>query len=393
MTTNEPELSPTVANAKGLRKGWTTGTCASAAAKAATIGLLTGEVPTSIDVTLPSGDQTSFATSDVAEGQPNRAAIIKDAGDDPDCTNGGHITAVVEWACDAADLDESDWNEPGFVAASAGPAPIELRGGDGVGTVTKPGLGLQVGGPAINSVPSRMIRQAITQVLQKHSIVAAERPLVCTVSVPGGQAMSLKTSNDRLGIMGGISILGTTGIVKPFSTASWRASVAQQVDVAAAQGADLVVVCTGSRSDTWAQADMPELDPVSFIEVGDFTGIALRRASGAGLDRLRFVGMAGKIAKLADGIMMTHFHRSKVNTEFLADIARSAGAPDAVIAGATRTTTARHFCELCIEHGVMAPLVELCRLAARNCESHAGGTLSVEVVMVDFEGKKELCRG
>lgn len=389
MTTSEPELSPTVRNAKGLRKGWTTGTCASAAAKAAMIGLVTGEAPQEVEVTLPGGTTRTFPTADIQPGAPNRVAIVKDAGDDPDCTHGGHITATVQWAIDAPDLGSVAWNSANFVAASDGGKPIELRGGDGVGTITKPGLGLTVGWPAINPVPARMIRQAIAEIYPGDDIA----PLVCTISVHGGQEMALKTSNDRLGIMGGISILGTTGIVKPFSTSSWRASVAQQIDVAAAQDTDVVVVSTGSRSDDWAQADMPELEPVSFIQVGDFTGIALRRAAGAGIPRLRFVGMAGKIAKLADGIMMTHFHRSKVNTAFLAAIAREAGAPDAVVDGATTTATARHFYELCLEHDYVEPLRVLCERAARNCKAHAGHNLEVEVVMIDFTGTNEVCRG
>lgn len=389
MSTSEPELSPTVANAKGLRKGWTTGTCASAAARAAMQGLLTGAAPAEVAVTLPDGQTVTFVTADVDPDTPNMVGIVKDAGDDPDCTNGAHVTARVEWASDAPTLGDQIWSDPGFLAASNGSTPIEIRGGDGVGTVTKPGLGLTVGGPAINPVPTRMIVQAITQV---HPGVST-RPVVCTISVPRGQDMALKTSNDRLGIMGGISILGTTGIVKPFSTASWRASVTQQVDVAAAQSSDVVVICTGSRSDDWAQADMPELEPVSFIEVGDFTGIALRRAAGAGIPVLRFVGMAGKIAKLADGIMMTHFHRSQVNTELLASVAKAHGAPEVVVTGATETTTARHFYELCIEHDSVAPLQALCEMAARNCEIHAGGQLKVEVVMIDFTGQQEICRG
>ena len=141
--------------------------------------------------------------------------------------------------------------------------------------------------------------------------------------------MATKTTNERLGIIGGISILGTTGIVKPFSTASYRASVVQQIDVAAAQGHDLVVLATGSRSEAYALAAWPDLPPVCVVEVGDFTGIALRRAAGAGMHRAVFVGMVGKITKLAAGVMMTHFHRSQVDTELLAEVARATGAPPA----------------------------------------------------------------
>ncbi|HEV7762289.1 MAG TPA: cobalt-precorrin-5B (C(1))-methyltransferase CbiD, partial [Acidimicrobiales bacterium] len=261
---------------------------------------------------------------------------------------------------------------------------VTLVGGEGVGTVTLPGLGLEVGGPAINPVPRRMISAAVREV--------TDRPVLVTLSVPGGEAMAAKTSNDRLGIVGGISILGTTGIVKPFSTASYRASVVQQVDVAAAQGQWHMALSTGSRSDQAAQRLLPELDPVCFVEVGDFTGIALRRAAGSGIDRITWVGMAGKIAKLAAGVLMTHYRRSKVDGELLAEVARVTDAPAAVVEAATATATARHFAEVCLEHGAFAPLAELCRRAALACAAHVDGALAVEVIMVDFAGEEVLAR-
>src|SRR5439155_9182209 len=169
------------------------------------------------------------------------------------------------------------------------------------------------------------------------------RPIVATFSVPGGQAMAEKTSNARLGIVGGVSILGTTGIVRPFSTAAYRASVVQQVDVAAAQGERTMVLATGSRSENAAVRLRPDLDEVCFVEVGDFTGIALRRAASRGMSNALFVGMAGKITKLAAGVMMTHFHRSKVDGALMAEVAREASAPPPVLDAATATETARHF--------------------------------------------------
>ena len=155
----------------------------------------------------------------------------------------------------------------------------------------------------------------------------SDRPVVVTFSVPGGEDMAAKTSNSRLGIVGGISILGTTGVVKPFSTAAYRASVVQQIDVAAAQGAEVIVLATGTRSDAYAQRAHPELPEVCFVEVGDFTGIALRRAVAAGIRPGGVGGHGGKIAKLAAGVMMTHFRRTRVDTALLADVAREAGAP------------------------------------------------------------------
>ncbi len=365
-TPHEPPLAPEVAGAKGLRTGWTTGSCASAAAKAAVTGLVAGEIPGRVEIGLPGGQRVTFAVTDVVPGDPASAAVVKDAGDDPDVTNGAHVTVTATFTEGA----------PGEVALVAGP---------GVGTITLPGLGLPVGAPAINPVPARMIRAAVGEI--------TDRPVLLTISVPGGEAMAAKTSNARLGILGGISILGTTGIVRPFSTASWRASVAQQVDVAAAQGQDHVVLSTGGRTDAAAQRLLPGLAPVCFVEVGDFTGIALRRAAAAGVRRVTFVGMAGKIAKLAAGVLMTHYRRSKIDVELLREVAVQTGAPEEVVRSATATATARHFAEACMESQCHEPLAELCRRATVSCRAFVEGVLDVDVVMVDFEGAEVLARG
>ncbi len=366
MKTHEPPLSPEVARAKGLKKGWTTGTCASAATKAATLWLVSGTPPTEVEVGLPGGQRVSFPVAYVDPAHPHRCAVVKDAGDDPDCTHGAHLTAEVGWAPDGT----SD--------------AVTLAAGDGVGTVTLPGLGLPVGAPAINPVPRRMIRTAVAEV--------TDRPVVVTISVPGGAAMAAKTSNDRLGILGGISILGTTGIVKPYSTASYRASVTQQVDVAAAQGQAEMVLSTGSRTDAAAQRLLTHLPSVCFVEVGDFTGIALRRAAGAGITHVTFVGMAGKITKLAAGVLMTHYRRSKVDGALLAEVATGCAAPAAVVEAATATATARHFAEACLAAGHTDSLTELCRRAATACQAHVNGALSVAVLMVDFDGEEVIAR-
>jgi cobalt-precorrin-5B (C1)-methyltransferase len=366
MRTHEPPLSPEVARAKGLRTGWTTGTCASAAAKAATVWLDSGAPPEIVEVGLPDGKRVTFPVADVDPARPYRCAVVKDAGDDPDVTHGAHLTAHVVWG-------EADSTE------------TELRGGDGVGTITLPGLGLPVGAPAINPVPARMIRAAVAEV--------TDRPVVVTISVPGGEEMAARTSNARLGIAGGISILGTTGIVRPFSTAAWRASVVQQVDVAAAQGERHIVLSTGGRTDAAAQRLIPDLPPVCFVEVGDFTGNALRRAAAAGVERVTFVGMAGKVTKLAAGVLMTHYRRSKVDVELLAEVAALTGAPESVVAAATQTATARHFAEACVAAGFLAPLAELAGRAADACARHVHGALAVNVIVVDFEGDEVLARG
>ena len=345
-------------NAKGLRTGWTTGTCASAAAKAAAIGLVTGAPPATVEVALPGGRRVSFAV----EVEPGgRCVVVKDAGDDPDCTDGARMTATVEEA-----------------------RTTVLLAGAGVGTVTKPGLGLAVGAPAINPVPRRMILAAVAEV--------TDHPMTVTFSVPGGEDMAARTSNDRLGIVGGISVLGTTGIVRPFSTAAYRASVVQQIDVAGAQGEAVVVLATGTRSERAAMRLHPDLPPVCFVEVGDYTGVALRRAAAAGIRRAVVVAMAGKITKLAGGVMMTHFRRSKVDGELLASVARESGSPAEVVAAATETATARHFFETAMAHGDVAPLQRVCALARAACQAHTAGKVDTEVVMVDFEGDVVVAR-
>jgi cobalt-precorrin-5B (C1)-methyltransferase len=360
--TFEPELSADVV-ATGLRTGWTTGTCAAAAAKAAAIALATGSAPPQVDVALPGGQRVAFPVD--SQG-PGTCAVVKDAGDDPDCTNGAHLTAAVDWR-------------------PRGEKTSLLLAGPGVGTITLPGLGLPVGAPAINTVPRRMILAALAEVV--------DQPVEVRFSVPGGEDMAAKTSNARLGIVGGISILGTTGIVRPFSTAAYRASVVQQVDVAAAQGHDHMVLATGSRSERAAQRLLPDVADVCLVEVGDFTGICLRRVAQRGMARATFVGMAGKIAKLAAGVMMTHFHRSRVDTAMLAAVAAESGAPGSVVAAATETETARHFFDACVTAGCIDPLAELCRRAADACRRHVAGAVAVEVIMVDFEGDLVVARG
>jgi cobalt-precorrin-5B (C1)-methyltransferase len=364
--TFEPELSEEVAaRRRGLRTGWTTGTCASAAAKAAAVGLVAGRLPEQVEVALPSGKRVSFEVLMPKGPLEPCAAVVKDAGDDPDCTDGAVMTAEVRFG-------------------EAGSGETELKAGEGIGMVTKPGLGLPVGAPAINPVPRRMILQALSEV--------TGTPLVVTLSVPGGEEMAAETTNERLGILGGISILGTTGIVRPFSTASYRASVVQQVDVAAAQGEKHMVLSTGHRSEALAMRLLSELDPVCFVEVGDFTGIALRRVAARHMEGCHFVAMAGKLTKLASGIMMTHFHRSDVDTGLLADLAREAGSSPALVAAAGETATARHFVEACLEAGDLRPLELLVERARRACAEHATDRIEVSVWMSDFEGDKVLAR-
>lgn len=370
----EPDLPRTAkVRKKALRTGWTTGTCASAAAKAATTALATHEMQNTVEVGLPDGQRVRFPVDEcTVEPAQAMAVVVKDAGDDPDVTHGARLTATVRWR-----------GEPG----------LELDGGVGVGVVTKPGLGLELGGPAINPVPRQMITQAVGE-----AVDLSKNGITVIISVPDGERMARKTTNARLGIIGGISILGTTGIVRPFSTASWRASVEQAISVLAAQGEDTVVLCTGGRTEKGAMKLLPQLPEVCFVEVGDFTGAALRRAVQHELKHIVFAGMAGKLTKLAAGVLMTHYTRSKVDLALLADITRAAGGPEDLAEQIGNANTARHAAELWDQAGLLpAAGRELCARAARvlsrfSAEIAGPGTEppQVRVIMVDFTGQQKI---
>jgi cobalt-precorrin-5B (C1)-methyltransferase len=360
---NLPASARRVATGK-LRYGWTTGTCSAAAAKAAALLLRDGDPPTEVVVPLPKGDRRPSFPVERCErdGDAAVAVVVKDAGDDPDVTHGAHLTARV--------------------ALTATPG-IVLRGGEGVGTVTRPGLGLEVGGPAINKGPRAQITAAVSEVFDLHDV-----GVEVVISVPGGEKMGRRTSNPRLGILGGISILGTTGIVRPFSTAAWRASVGQAIDVMDAQGARTVVLTTGGRTEKAARRLLPELPEVCFVEVGDFTGYALKRAAKLEFERCVFVGMAGKLAKLGAGIMMTHWTRSKVDPLFLAQVTREAGGDEALAAQVAEANTGRHAWELWEGAGLRAASDLLCQKVAENLSAHVKGALLVDCAIVDFEGAR-----
>lgn len=360
----EPDLPRTAKVRTGpLRTGWTTGACAAAAAKAAALVLAGAPaVPHEVEIPLPEPFQgrtrVAFAVAGGGGGPDGaEAVVVKDAGDDPDVTDGAHVTVHL-----------APRPEPG----------VGFAAGAGVGTVTLPGLGLAVGGPAINPVPRRMIETALREVLDLDT-----RGLSVTVAVPGGERMARKTTNARLGIVGGISILGTTGVVRPFSTASWRASVEQAVDVMAAQGADTVVLTTGGRTERVARDLLPYLPAVCVVEVGDFTGAAVRRVVARGLAHVVFVGMPGKLAKLAGGVLMTHYTRSRVDTALLAQLTAEAGGDDALVAAVASATTARHAYELWRAAGLDTAGTVLCARVAGVLEAFAGGAVDARVALVD----------
>lgn len=387
---------------KALRSGWTTGTCSCAAAKAATLALLSGRPVAQVEVALPGKDaqwsrRVAFPVERCDEVKPGtwRAVVVKDAGDDPDVTHGAHLTATVGWR-------EGPGAGEGAIRLAGG--VIELEGGEGVGVVTKPGLGLEVGGPAINPVPRAMIERAVGEALRAgHEDAGAGegvlgalggRVLRVVISVPGGEIMARKTTNRRLGILGGISILGTTGVVRPFSTASWRASVEQAVAVLGAQAKTMrgplppLVLCTGGRTEKGAMALLPGLPEVCFVEVGDFTGAALRKAVEHEVPEVVFVGMIGKLTKLAAGILMTHYTRSAVDTDVLADLTRNVTGDEALAERVSAANTARHAYEVWHEAGVLETCGRaLCDRVADVLERFGEGKVTARAALVDFTGR------
>ncbi|HHC30196.1 MAG TPA: cobalt-precorrin-5B (C(1))-methyltransferase, partial [Rhodobacterales bacterium] len=282
-----------------LRRGWTTGACATAAVKAALERLWGGAFGARVRITLPRGERPMFALAhQKAGGDWAEAGIIKDAGDDPDVTHGALIVARVR-------------------AAGEG---VTFRAGEGVGTVTRPGLPIPPGEPAINPVPREMMRAVVAEQAARFG----QSPDVeITLSIPGGAALAAKTWNPRLGITGGLSVLGTTGIVRPFSCAAWIASIHRGVDVARAGGLSHVAGCTGATSERAVQA-LYGLPDHAMLDMGDFAGGMLKCLARHPVARVTIGGGPGKLAKLAQGALDLHSGRSQVDFERLAEMAGDA---------------------------------------------------------------------
>lgn len=348
---------------KELRTGYTTGACAAAAAKAATEALVIQRVVDTVEITLPAGELARFQVRTCIFGASQaRCSIIKDAGDDPDVTHGAEIRATVRWT-----------ESPG----------LTIDRGEGVGLATKPGLGLDIGAPAINPVPRRMITYSVEDVIGGELAV---RGLEVTISVPGGTEMAKKTLNQRLGIVGGISILGTTGIVKPFSTSAYKACIIQALDVAIANGCTRVVLTTGGRTEKFAQRVL-SLPQEAFIQMGDFVGFTLRRCAARGIREVVIAAMIGKLSKIAAGNFQTHVGHSRVDTDFLASVAASCGASPTLADEIRRANTARHFSEIVLQNGASQVLSSICQLASRNSHAHAQGKVAVECILAGFNGQ------
>lgn len=291
-------MDPSDRPAGTLRRGWTTGACATAAAKAAYTALCHGHFPDPVRITLPGGEQPAFALANhELHDDTAMAAIVKDAGDDPDVTHGALIRVTLR-----------------RLAPGSG---VVFRAGEGVGTVTRPGLPIPPGEPAINPMPRRMIEAALHE-------VAPAPDIEVTIAIPGGVEMAARTLNGRLGIVGGLSVLGTTGIVVPYSCAAWIDSIHRGIDVARAMGIAHVAGSTGSSSEAAVQR-FHALPEVALLEMGDFVGGMLKYLRTHPVPRVTIAGGVAKMTKLAQGMLDLHSKRGAAD---LAALATLAGLPE-----------------------------------------------------------------
>lgn len=342
-----------------MRRGWTTGACAAAAAKAAWSGLLTGDFPDPVGLTLPRGEQPLFALAETRlDGDVATAAIVKDAGDDPDVTHGALVR----------------------VSLRRGPpgSGITFHAGEGVGTVTLPGLPVAVGEPAINPGPRAMIVAALAEV--------APGDVAVTIAVPDGATIALKTMNPRLGVLGGLSILGTTGIVVPYSCAAWIHSIHRGIDVARATGLDHVVGATGSTSEAAARAHLG-VSEQALIDMGDFVGGMLKYLRGHPVARVTVAGGPAKLGKLAQGRLDLHSKRGTIDLAALAALARGQGGNAALAQRVTGSNTAAEAFGHAEAAGIDLPGA-VCRQAQMvAAEVVAGTDIALDVLMVGRDGR------
>jgi cobalt-precorrin-5B (C1)-methyltransferase len=347
-----------------LRYGWTTGACATAAAKAAYTALLTGEFPDPVEVTLPRGQRPAFALATTTMTEDSATVgVVKDAGDDPDVTHGALVIATVRRAA------------PG--------CGVRFRAGEGVGTVTLPGLPVPPGEPAINPVPRQMIRGVIDEVAAARGDAG---DVEVEIAIPGGEALAAKTMNGRLGIVGGLSILGTTGIVVPYSCSSWIQSIRSGIDVARAACLTHVAGSTGATSEAAVQK-IYALPEIALIDMGDFVGGMLKYVRTHPVPRVTVAGGVGKMTKLAQGLLDLHSRRGAVDLAVLARLAVGAGGSPALaerILGAN--TAAEAFSQAQAEGVALGDAVA--RAAWETASAVvASKQVEVEIALFDRDGR------
>jgi cobalt-precorrin-5B (C1)-methyltransferase len=355
---------PANKNERPLRRGWTTGACAAAAAKAAFQALVTGDFPDPVTIRLPRGETPAFALNRAEAGDGfARASVIKDAGDDPDVTHGAEVIATVRGI------------SPG--------SGIRFKAGLGVGTVTRPGLPIPPGEPAINPAPRAMIAEAIGSAAAEHG---AHGDVEVELSIPGGEKIAERTWNPRLGIVGGLSILGTTGIVVPYSCSAWIHSIHSGIDVARAAGLEHVAGSTGNTSEE-AVRRRYDLPHIALLDMGDFAGGLLKYLRAHPLPKLTLAGGFGKMTKLAQGALDLHSSRSEVNRGFLAELARRAGGKTSLADRIASANNAAEAAALAMNDGVplAAFVADRARATAKGVLKEAPVAVNVMLVARDGE--------
>ncbi|MGI0101220.1 MAG: cobalt-precorrin-5B (C(1))-methyltransferase [Nitrosotalea sp.] len=346
-----------------MRTGYTTGTSATAGAKAGTLAILNQEKIDRIDVTLPKKSKIQIKIEKCEfDKKSAHCYVIKDGGDDPDVTHGAEIHTEIS------------------ITDNVG--KIEIDGGEGVGRVTKPGLGLEVGTAAINPTPKKMIVENIIEVA--HNILK-KNGIKVVISVPKGKELAPKTDNPRLGILGGISILGTSGIVVPYSTASFAASIRQSIDVTIAMGNDIVVLTTGGRSEDYAR-NIITLPDHCFVQMGDFSGYTVQQCAKKGIRKAYVAGFIGKLTKMGMGVKQTHVKGSKVDMEFLAEIAQKCNASSDTIQKIKKANTARHVFEIVSAKNLKDYFDLVCSQVYNQLRKHSEEKFDIYVIMFDFDG-------
>lgn len=363
-----PEKPATPARRDGpLREGFTTGTAAAGAAKAAAVRLLAGQALPTVDVPLPGGGRLELAVDEVrVNGDGAVAAVVKDGGDDPDVTHGARIRCRVTRCPQAA------------------PGEVRVAGGEGVGRVTLPGLPVAVGQAAINPAPRAQIAAAVAEAA---AVAGYAGGLCAEVSVPGGEEIARRTLNPRLGIVGGVSILGTSGIVRPFSHAAWEASIEESLDVARALGHETVGISTGRRSEALLRGLLPELPETACVQAADFFARSLAAAATRDFRQIVWAAYPGKLVKMAQGLPNTHAHQGDTDFSALAGWCRAAGWPEAVAVAAGTANTARHAFEMAPSPGARAALAALLadEALAHMCR-FAGPGPRLRLLVFDFDG-------
>lgn len=356
-------------NGLNLREGFTTGSAATAAAMAALKALLGGNIPYKLEIPLPVKGTLQIPIDRVEiSGDTARGVVVKDGGDDPDATHGQEIHAVVR-------------------IRAGEKIQVHLSGGEGVGTVTRPGLPVQVGEAAINPAPRRQIISGVLQELSK-SKTGFRGSVMVRIEVPRGREIAEKTMNARLGIMGGISILGTQGIVRPFSHSSWKASIAQALNVARASGLNEIIFSTGRRSECFFLDRFPDTDRTHLVQAADFFKFSMLQAKAKRMRSVRWALFIGKLIKHAQGFPYTHAKDWAIDFSLLGDWAAQLGMDGELVEKIRSANTGRQVFEM-LPQEIRTDFIDLLVEKARQNAAGFAGKNSMEIsyCLFDFEGR------